>query len=285
MRSCAVLSFFTLLAVSGLPAQNNYYLPEIADGIVSNGQLKTTLALANTGKTTANVTIAVSRDDASPRPLSIAGLGTNSRFSTKLGPGATRLFVTDGSGDGTAGAAVVTSDVPLSVSEILWNADPTGNLLSESAAAALEDLDLGLEYLIAVDATAGTDTGVALYNPGKSAATVTLKLLDATGQTAGSTTLTLGPLGHVARFVRADLFPGAGDFRGTLDVASAARLAAVVVRRNAASPAYTLLPAVSSLSHRLRFSFPQIADGPSEAGTLQTTFLLTNVSAKPAAVT
>src|SRR5260370_28671974 len=171
MRSCAVLSFFTLLAVSGLPAQNNYYLPEIADGIVSNGQLKTTLALANTGKTTANVTIAVSRDDASPRPLSIAGLGTNSRFSTKLGPGATRLFVTDGSGDGTAGAAVVTSDVPLSVSEILTNADPAGSPLSESTAQGLEDIDLALEYLIPADTTPSLDTGVALYNPGTASGT------------------------------------------------------------------------------------------------------------------
>src|SRR5258706_151447 len=82
----ALLSF-TLLSAGVLPAQNTYYLLQVADGVVTNGSLTTTIVLANLGKTTATVTIAASRDDASPRPLTIPGLGTNSRFSTKLCPG------------------------------------------------------------------------------------------------------------------------------------------------------------------------------------------------------
>ena len=58
--------FFTVSAATSLVAQNTYYLPQVADGVVSNGSLKTTIVLANTGKTTATVTIAASRDDASP---------------------------------------------------------------------------------------------------------------------------------------------------------------------------------------------------------------------------
>ena len=284
MRTCG-LSCLILFTGGALSAQNTYYLPHVADGVVASGSLRSTIVLANPSKTAAAVTIAVTRDDATARTLTIPGLGTNSRFSAQLPPGATRLFTTDGSGDGTAGAAVVTSNTPVSVSEILSNADSTGSPVSESSATAVEDSGLALEYLIPVDATAGFDTGVSLYNPGKVAATVTLKLLDSTGQPAGSTNLTVAPQGHVARFVATDLFPGIGDFRGSLDVASAAKLAAIAVRRNGAQQTYTLSSAVSSLSRRLRFFLPQISDGPTDSGTLQTGFLLTNISTKPASVT
>ncbi len=213
MRVCVCC--LILFAARCLLAQNNYYLPHVADGIVANGSLRTTIVLANTGKTAATVTIAASRDDATAQTLTIPGLGTNSHFSTQLAPGATRLFATDGSGDGSAGAAVVTANTALSVSQILSNTDPTGSPPSESSATALEDTDLAVEYLIPVDAAAGLDTGVSLYNPGTTAAAVTLKLLDATGQPAGSATLTLAPKAHATRFVRTDLFTGLGDFRGS----------------------------------------------------------------------
>ncbi len=57
------------------------------------------------------------------------------------------------------------------------------------------------------------------------------------------------------------------------------------MRRNTAQQTYTLSPAFSSLSRRLRFFLPQVADGPVDSGTLQTGLLLTNISTKPAAVT
>ncbi len=85
--------------------------------------------------------------------------------------------------------------------------------------------------------------------------------------------------------MRDDLFPGLGDFQGTLDVTSTTSLAAVTVRRNSAAPAWSIVPAVPALARRIRFFLPQILDGPATAATLQTTFLLTNLSTKPANVT
>jgi hypothetical protein len=62
-------------------------------------------------------------------------------------------------------------------------------------------------------------------------------------------------------------------------------VAAVTFRQNSAAPSYTLLDAVPQTSYGLNFNLPQIADGPSGGGFLQTTFLLYNLSATPAMVT
>lgn len=80
---CPVL--LVLSASCCLAAPYTYYLPQVGDGIVPNGSPETTIVLANLGKTTATVTITVTRDDATEQPLTIAGLGTNSRF-TSLSP-------------------------------------------------------------------------------------------------------------------------------------------------------------------------------------------------------
>ena len=282
IKTFVALSMFSAGGAFG--ASSLYYLPEVLDGIVPNGSVRTTIVVANPGKTAANLIITATRDDGTARTLTIAGLGSNTRFSTRLGAGATRLFATDGSGDGSAGAALVSSDAPVSVSQIITYVDLAGNPLSESAVPALLDPDLALEFRIPVDTTGALNTGVALYNPGTAAATVTLRLLNATGTAGSPVTLRLPPQGQVTRFVRDDLYAGLGDFQGTLDVTSTAALAAVTVRRNAAAPFYSLVPAAPALSRRLRFLLPQVSDGVGPASTLQTTFLLTNLSTKPASV-
>jgi len=82
---------------------------------------------------------------------------------------------------------------------------------------ALLDPDLALEFRVPVDTTGALNTGVALYNPGAAAATVTMRLLNAAGNAGSPVTLRLAPHGQVTRFVRDDLYPGVGDFQGTLD--------------------------------------------------------------------
>ena len=63
-------------------------------------------------------------------------------------------------------SAVVSSDAPVSVSQIVTYVDLAGNPLSESAVPALLDPDLALEFRVPVDTTGALNTGVALYNPG-----------------------------------------------------------------------------------------------------------------------
>ena len=261
-----------------------YYLPQVADGATGKGTLKTFIVLANTGNTTATVTIAATRNNASALRLTIAGLGSNSQFSTKLAAGATRVFATDGSGDGSAGAVAIGSDVPLSVSGIVSFADLSGNEVSESGERGVDGQDLVTEYLIPIDTTEGVNSGVALFNPGPGSATVTMHLLGGPGQPSGTATATLAPLGGVTRLAAGDLFPGLGDFRGTMDVVSTVKLAAAAVRQNAASAAFSLLPAARKGARGMRFFFPQVSEGTSSAGVVHTTLVVSNVSAQPAVV-
>ena len=196
---------------TGLAAQYHYYLPEMVDG---NAPLpaghaagtkalnvRTQFVLVNPGKTTANVTIAAIKSDSSPRHINIPGVGSGTNLSTTVAPGAARLFETDGSGDGSEGAAVVTSDSVLSVSEILSNTN-AGNPVSESTVPGLGDHDTAAAYMIPVD-TVGVDTGIALYNPGSDSASIKVQLIDSKGKTAKSETVTLSGQHHTTIFATA----------------------------------------------------------------------------------
>ncbi len=273
-----------LVAATGLRAQYNYYLPQFTDGVSSNGTFRTTLAVVNNSKTAANLTITASRDDSTSATLSIPGLGTSGKLTAKLPPGATSLYTTDGSGDGSLSAAQVGSDIAVSIVGIVSNLDLSGNVLSETYAPAVSGEELAAEYLLPVDTTGPLNTAVSLYNPAATALTVTLTLVDASGKPAGSVTVPLGPGNHATRFVKGDLFAGIGDFQGSLDVtASPGKVVVGGLRQRAGAASFALLPAVSRLSHQVRFLFPQVFDGPAPEGTLQTTFALTNLSlTKPA---
>lgn len=274
-----------LSLATGLTAQYHYYVPELVDGNASGSHpvnVRTTFVLVNTGATKADVNIAATRADSTPRHINLSGLGGGSSFSTTLAPGAARLFVTDGSGDGSESAAVITSDAVLSVSEILSNTT-AGAPFSESAARAPGDQDLVTEYLVPVD-TVGADTGAAVYNPGTASVNITVKLLDSKGKTAKTEKLTLAAGHHTTIFATANPLDEKPGFRGSMDVAASAPIAAVTVRRNSTSSAYALFPASGAAGHNLHFFLPGVADGRSASETTRTTFVLTNVSSKTATV-
>jgi hypothetical protein len=273
-----------IAAVLSMPlfAQSTYYLPQVIDGSAPGGSLRTTIILANSSATTANVTIALTRDDGSPRQVTFPDLGGGSQFSITLKPGAARILQTDGSGDGSAGAATISSSAALGVSTIVSAYDPTGVLLSESGAAGSS---ANSAYVIPVDSSGGLNTGIAVYNPGTKASTLTFTLFDSNGAKMASAAATLSAGGHLSRLAAGDLLPGVSDFQGTLALQASAPVAAATFRQNAAALSYTLLEAVPQTALGLNFYLPQVADGPSGTATIQTTFLLYNLSASPASVT
>jgi hypothetical protein len=63
------MRFSFLAAVLSLPlcAQSVYHLPQVIDGVAPGGSLRTTIILAKSSATTANVIISLFRDDGSPR--------------------------------------------------------------------------------------------------------------------------------------------------------------------------------------------------------------------------
>jgi hypothetical protein len=96
-------------------------------------------------------------------------------------------------------------------------------------------------FTLAVEVKESLDTGVALFNPGSSPATLDIRLLDSGGKVADRTSLLLPARGRIAPFVT-QLFPRTLNFRGTLAVNASTAVAALALRQNANPLSYTTLP-------------------------------------------
>jgi hypothetical protein len=283
MRGRFVL--FTVLAcaclVSAAQAED-YYIPQVANGSFENGSFRTTFVLFNVNNVPAVVEIdLVQGPDGQPFSVTIPGLGTADHFTLNLPAGASRILQTDGSGPLAAGAAHITASAGIGVSAIFSVFDSSGNFLTEAGVGSSEALT---DFVIPVDVSASFNTGIGLYNPGSDTASLTLILMDTTGQEVGRAPLTLNPGGHTAQFVT-QLFPATSGLRGTLRVTSPVPVTAVGLRQNNPPLSYTSLPAFSHASVRKTFSLAQVANGTFDGGSFQTTFLLFNISSSATTVT
>lgn len=241
-----LLSYLCL--ASTLYGQQQFYLPQIANGQFSGGSIRTTFVLFNTTSSTVTVVITLTRDDGGPFQVTIPELGTDAEFTLTLEPSATRIFQTDGLGTLTAGAATVTATRAIGVSAIFSIFDAAGNFLTEAGVESSSPLT---EFVIPVDTTGTFNTGVAFFNFGSRSASLTIRLLDPSGQEplGGRTTRTLAGRAHEAKFVT-ELFPTATNFVGTMVVSSTNPIAALALRQNAFPLSFTTLPAVSRTSTR-----------------------------------
>ena len=272
-----------VLASASLFAQGNaYYLPQVFDGPFQHGKLTTTIVITNAGSATANVSLAFSKDDGSPLEIHFAGVAQNSTFSISLKPGATRVLKTSGTGNVVPGAGVVTSGMPVTVSAMLSSSDASGKLLSSSGLGS-SDVDTGVYlrwYIRPRDSIPGVRfpiparrRGHALIHPG----------WNTHGSQVGTASGDLAAAGHVSKSV-GSLSPNAHPSRASMAVASSVSIAAWVTRENPASPVYTVLSASPSASQRLKFYFPEVADGDSSTGKVTTTFQFVNLSPNTASI-
>ncbi len=208
----------------------------------------TSLLITNSGVRPANVSISFTNDDGS-------ALTSGGKVSLTLPAGATRILPTPGDFLGS-GTATIGSDQFISV----WGAQsgPTGE-----AAFAAAPTSTG--FRIPVDSS----TSVSLYNPGPAVATVTASLVDSSGAPSDSQSFTLAAGARLTRSLSND--------PATLTVTSTVPLAAQVIRTSGA-----ILEAAPLTSKRMHYYFPRLGDGPYINSTFRTTFLLTNLSKKPA---
>jgi len=283
---------FKLLLVLGLllvypavaQAQTEYLLPQVAEGTFSDGSFRMTFVLVNNNDASASVTLTLSNDDGSPLQVTIPGFGTQSRFAVTLDAGATQILQTDGTGSLRAGAARVSSNRSIAVSAIFSVYDTAGKFLTE---AGVGDSPPGTEFIIPVDTTGNFNTGAAFFNGGTATANLTIRLIDASGQQTQTTTDTLRPGEHRARFIGGpgQLFPSALNLRGTVVVTSSSPIAAVVLRQNSSPLSYTSLPAVPRSGGKTSFNLSHVANGTFSDGSFRTTFPIFNVSTSTAQVT
>ncbi len=171
--------------------------------------------------------------------------GYSDAYVVKLDPTGTgylfdTFLTTNGAGDLLAGAAAITSEAHFGAAAIFTVFDAQGRFQTE---AGVGEAPVLTDFTIPVDVTGAFDTGIAFFNPGPDSAALVLRLIDKDGKTAATESLTLGSLGHAARFVT-QLFSGTSNFRASLAVNSSSGIAALTLRQNGSPLCYTTLPVV-----------------------------------------
>jgi hypothetical protein len=242
-QSSSPYGLTSLPVVSTSSTQTTMSLAQVANGSYNGGSFRTSFLLFSTSSSTANVTLALTKDDGSPFPVTIPGQGPpNSTFAFAIAPGKSLFLQTDGSGSLAAGAARITSTAPIGATGIFTVYDPQGNFQTE---AGVGDSPVLTQFTLPVDLTGTFDTGVAFFNPGTASVTMTFRFMNVSGENSSqSPTITLGPKGHTAQFV-SQLFPGLSNVQGSLAVSATGGIAALTLRQNSTPYGLTTLPVAS----------------------------------------
>jgi hypothetical protein len=252
-----LFSIILILAATVIAsAQSSFYYAHILDGVQQpqNISWKATILLTNPSTSSASGTIAFTKDTSnlglagSPWTLTLTdetgSSSTASVFNVTLGPGQTHKYVSSGSGTYTTGFATVTGTGAINGTAIYSGFDSGGNLIGEAGVAAGSAVT---KQSVFVDTQNGYLIGVAIANPGNSAASMNLTLLNASAATVASTTQTLGPGNHTAALT-SGFFPSAGPLAGTMQIVSNTPLAAIAFRLDPTGTKFTTLPPVTLAS-------------------------------------
>ncbi len=264
-------------------AQNIYYLPQIANG-GDEGRFKTTFVLCNNSSAAVTANLDLFDNNGNPLIMNVGG-SSNSHFVIQLPAGSSRLLETNSQGSLVSGVARLSSSAKIGVSEIFRVYEVDGIHFTETGINSATPLS---SFVLPVDTTGNFNTALAFLNTANSNATATLTLRDNSGkQSWAPVTLTIGANKHIARYISGSgqLFPSASNFQGSLLVQSSQPLASVALRENSYPLSYTALSSIPTNSLDQTQYFPQVANGSFGNGAYKTSFLITNISAKPANVT
>ena len=257
MKRVPLILFWILTATIVCSAQTTFYYPHVANGVLGGTVWKTTIFLTNPSSSgSASGTIVFTKDNATAglagsaftigftdQNGAPAGSGNTITFSVPAG--ATRKYVSAGTGDYAGGFATVAATTGIvNGTAIFSEFDLAGRLIAEAGVPAVPAVP---RQAIFVDTVGGYNIGVAYANPGAAAATLTLTLLNSSAQTVLSTPATLGPGNHKAAFV-GELFPGAPQLAGTMKIESSSTLAAIALRFDPTFAIFTTLPPVTLAS-------------------------------------
>ena len=258
MKRAFCISIWILTATVVCSAQTTFYYPHVANGVLGGGVWKTTIFLTNPSSTAASGTITFMQEVTSN--LGLAGLpfainftdetgapaGSGNTITFSVPPGATRKYVSSGTGTYAGGFASVVTDVgSVNGTAIFSEFDGSGKLIGEAGVPASPSVR---NQAIFVDSQGGFNVGVAYANPGSASTQVTLSLLNSAAATVATTTQPLGPGNHTAAFI-SQLFPGVPPLVGTMKISGVdGPLAAIALRFDGTSPLFTTLPPLTLAS-------------------------------------
>jgi hypothetical protein len=251
-----VLSILTVTSICF--AQSTFYYPHIANGRLGDNEVwKTTIFLTNPAASgTATGTVIFLKD--LPSDLGAAGAqfadiafvdqdgapaGSGGAFSFSIPAGQSRKFTSTGDGSYAGGSAVVQTDAGAVTGTAIFSSyDLSGRLKAEGGVPSATAVP---KQSVFVDK--GFNVGVAYANPGTQSATVTLSLLNTSAVSVMTTNVTLGPGNHDARFT-SQIFIGAPEIVGTMQILSDQPLAAIALRFTTDYSLFTTLPPVTIAS-------------------------------------
>ena len=230
----------TLPVVSTDSTQSRFILPQVAIGT----GIRTSFVFFNISSSeTANVTMTLTQDDGSPLTVNFSSGQRGSTFNFQIPPCGAVLVETTDTGTVLAGAAVVSSNVPIGVSAIFTLLDAKRGISTEAGVGDSPELS---DFSLPVDLTSGFNTGMALFNNNADPANLQVTFVNQDGSVAPQerVQLTIDPfslasLNHLARFIT-DLIQGLGEVQGQLRVVSSLPVAALTLRQGATT--LTTLP-------------------------------------------
>jgi hypothetical protein len=252
----ALIVILTITLVAS--AQTTFYYAHVVDGVQGSVVWKTTILLTNPSASSAASGMISFTADTANKSVQLAGstltlsltdetgaTTSGSTFPFSIPPLGTHELVSSGGSRYQGGfATVTTTSGAVGGTAIFSEFDTAGNLIGEAGVPSASALP---GQAIFVDTNGGFSTGVAYANPGGTAASVTLKLLDSSAVSVASTTVILGSGNHVAQFT-SQMFTSAPALVGTVQITSNSPLAAIALRFDPSFTKFTTLPPVSLAS-------------------------------------
>jgi hypothetical protein len=244
-QNASPLSYTSCPVVSKSSTQTTVHLAQVVNGTYPEQSYRTSFLLFNISASTANVSISLTRDDGTPFAVAIPGLATNSTFNFTIEAGKSLFLQTDGTGAVDKGGATIISNVPIGATGIFTVYDGDGNFVTETGITGspiLTDFTLPVVY------SGQMDTGIALFNPGASTVTATIRFLSSEGENFETTKqITLISKGHSASFF-SQIFTEAGNVQGSLAISVPGGVAPLTMRMNFIPYNAASLPVVSGSS-------------------------------------
>ncbi len=210
-------------------AQTILYFPQIADGFQADGiAWFTAIGITNTAApstASASGTIVLTQDNGTPFNVRFNDeqgqpVGSGNTFPFQLAGGQTRYFVSTANQALNTGFATVTSNLPVAGGVVFFEVAVSGGGFTRIAEAGVPAATpLTRQTIFAV--AGGSNTGVAVANPGANTASITFQLLDKNGVAAlPPVTRALAGRNHTAFFI-SQLFPSLPTgFAGTMQIVS-----------------------------------------------------------------
>lgn len=214
--------------------------------VAGGGQFNTTIFITNVSNVAEAYTLRFYADNGTPIALPLVGFGTLSVQTGTVQPGSTlRIQTVDGQ-TLQVGWAVLTPATPVArrLSGFAIFTQRAGTSTSEAIVNFLGPRET--KSVLVYDTTAGFETGAALVNTDPSnTVAIVVTIFNETGQTIGSDTIQLPPLGHTS-FAVSTRFPATSNRRGVIRFNGSPRGIAGLGLRFGAILQFTSFPMLTS---------------------------------------